>query len=151
MTAASYSIHTRAENPSDTPEMWLATSRSTFHFKVKSCQEAIIRLNGNPTSNPDDAAEVIIGSNSNQEVRIIPHLSNMDQDKTVATRNVLDCDSHREFWISWEDSVIRVGHGQPYEVEILSETHAISEITSFTLASGDLHDGYWELSKTEGM
>ena len=130
--------------------LWLKVSKETFHFKVQACEQAYIVLAQTVYFKDENSAEIVIGANGNMETRVIPDRTKPSEYQTEATRNILDCNSMREFWISWENKEICVGYGQPYEEEIMSVPYNIDEIVGISLSTSNAGKGTWEIAKHEG-
>ncbi len=71
---------------------------------------------------------------------------------TAATTQILDCDTFQPFWVSWFNSVIKVGTGTVLEQGTFlsfNETSPVS-IAGITFATGDPFGIYWYLTHFTG-
>ena len=130
---------------------WLFTSKETFRFFVGACRDASLVIATIPFYKVDQASEIILGANNNKETRIFPDRSNQEDYQIAETPNILDCDTLREFWISWDGGILRVGRGKEYDDELLSVSYSWLNISAIALTTGNDVYGRWVFFKKEGL
>ena len=86
--------------------------RAWITLDIKACKEANLILSGR-TKEIDNPYQIVIGGGNNEDVII---RGDIDKNtlKTAKSKDVLDCNAPRSFWISWKLGKIEVGKGSKY-------------------------------------
>ena len=143
-----YTIHNEPAFSLD--KRWIFTSKETLAFKVTACQDAHLVVATVPFYKDTDAAEIIFGTNNNRETKIIADRQNSNDFQVVSTPNILDCDSSREFWISWDGGMLRAGRGPVYSDELVSMAYNLVNVSAVSLTTANGKAGIWTLHRREG-
>ena len=126
-------------------------SESVLVFTVKVCQDAIVTLQEYPGINHYNSYEVIIGLNNDMtEVLNTPGGARLAY---ANTKDILSCNSYRQFWISWEDKLLEIGSGPSPGVSRFLQWDMSSTFYSIRAAAfstGGTHKGTWEFKNTNG-
>ena len=93
----------------------ILTNKGFFSFKLKSCKEAQIILTTGLDSTRDSTVTVKLGTNNNKQSVI----TTSNDEVTLNTDFIIDCDMYKMFWVSWMDGLVRLGTGLPYENEFM--------------------------------
>lgn len=113
-------------------------------FQVEACNDAhILLMQSNSTT--DDIYEIVIGGWNNtrsliREERLGPNLAT-----TFHENGPVHCELMRQFWVSWDQGVIRVGRGLKVDVnEFISLANAtLTQVQHVALATGWRATGLW--------
>ena len=84
---------------------------NSITFSVKAENDAHVLLSGEVARNVrgNQYIEVVLGgwSNGGSIIRV----GNQNWKERIATPNILDAGSYRDFWVSWDQHVVKVGRG----------------------------------------
>ena len=135
-----------------TDRRWIFTSKDTFSFHLQACRDVHFFVSTIPfTVNTAPCAEVVFGSNNNQEVKLIPDRPyNADDIHVVQVPNVLDCNRLRDFWISWDGGMLRAGIGSAYAEELISAPHNLINVSAVGTTSAEGVNATWSYSRHQG-
>lgn len=142
-TAAEYTYKT----------VWLTMNRQYFHFEVKACGNAIIALSEIQGNTTWHTYEIVLGSDFNSKSFIY----DVDNDTVVVnaeTPAVLDCQQHKQFWISWTntDSII-VGSGETFSNPFMEYLHIDNNrhIRAVSFSTSQNSPGDWVFPANTGI
>ena len=127
---------------------WYLTHREVFTFRLKSCRESRVLLSAVPGDvSADNAYEVIIGAENNTKT-IIRNV--MNNDVSITTNKILDCDTSNRFWIRHTGNEFYVGKGEPYQNKFIDlqpqKVHTVQAISITTNTAF----GQWEFDQNTG-
>ena len=71
---------------------------------------------------------------------------------TVQTPDILDCQEFKKFWLSWEEGLIRLGHGLATGVDSIIQWQDPNPyiIKGVAISTGYGATGKWDFSQIEG-
>ncbi|XP_043910701.1 C3 and PZP-like alpha-2-macroglobulin domain-containing protein 8 [Protopterus annectens] len=117
-------IHISTPNKYEYQYVQKPAKMTHFHVAVKAHNDAHFALSPSPYDTLE-VIEIVIGGRQNSETRI--SASKMGEPVVAAnTANILSWDEFRNFWISWKNGVVQVGHGTaPSIVSIIVQTAKI--------------------------
>lgn len=131
----------------------LSLSRAYMTFKVRACNDAHVTLATNDWLDPASSYELVIGGWYNQRSAIRP-CHQCQEWASADTPDLLSCEGHRQFWISWDSLVLNIGTGWQVGSQTFL-THALNDeqvmpINYASVSTGWESDGDWLLPTTVG-
>ncbi len=114
-------------------------------FSVKAGNDAHILLSEEAARrvHDDKYAEIVLGGWSG--TKSIIRLGNQNAHNTVDTPNILDATSYREFWLSWDHNMVKVGRGLHVGQEVFMEKRYPFNIKHMSVWNGFGSPGAWQI------
>ena len=121
-------------------------------FQVQVCEDASIILMEYPGVVHTNSYEILLGQHNTQT--LVYDTPGGELLQSVNTLSILSCAEVREFWISWEGLQLEMGGGPTNgQSRFLSYdmTSKVIDVRSVAFATGQQHEGTWELKRTNGQ
>ena len=122
-----------------------------FTFSARACHSASVALSLSGYHNHTIDLEVIIGDDRNRK-SVIRDLR--DRERVVVeapTPGILKCYKVKEFWIDWNEGLLRVGEGTPHHRQFLEwQVNQYTPVTSLALSTGQRATGEWTVGIEQG-
>ena len=144
------SIHTEGYTYEN---VWISVIEHGFiTFSVRTCKNAYVLLSFEPDLASEFAYEIILGDDD-----LVSHIlegSGGYPIATASTPDLLDCNTHRQFWISWtgENGVLSAGTGTRREnsefLRVAISNQTLSWFTCVAIATSG--EGWWEFASMKG-
>ena len=122
-----------------------------FTFSTRACHSASVALSLSGYHNHSIDLEVIIGDDRNRK-SVIRDLRNKDHVVAQApTPGILHCYKVKNFWIDWQEGMLRVGEGLPEHRQFLEwQVSQYTPVTSLALSTGHRATGEWTVGMDQG-
>ena len=126
------------------------TSDSTWEFQLRGCGEAQVALYAD-TLKENLCYTVWLGRENNTHVEI--HDSRGVKLTSALYADHLSCDKLRKFWISWDQSVVKVGEGTaPHHLIAEYSNPGGPVINTLSVASAESNSkAEWEFVRRSGL
>ena len=124
-------------------------AKADVQFRVKACSSAFIILDD--LLSGESVYEIEIGGSNNQ-MTSIRNKRNVNPVAEIETPDILSCDEHRPFWISWLNFRVSVGHGYyPGVRSIISwQDGSPTGVSDLKIATGNDVTGDWVFAEIKG-
>ena len=125
--------------------------RTSNIFSLKACHDGHVGLAEVVGLSSLTMYEIVIGGWQNSK-SVIRRARQGTIEVEASTPNILDCNSARNFWLSWEDGVIQFGTGGIVgQTRILSYTDPNPyTVNSLTVATAEGQIGDWRFFSGQG-
>ena len=91
---------------------WVSvTGRRNFGMVVKACQDVYLALSHIPSNPRTLTYEIVIGGQRNTITAIRTSMNATSYAKQSSTPQILDCNTAKVFWLTWNKGTIKVGKG----------------------------------------
>lgn len=126
----------------------LVTEDASFTFSVKSCGDIYIILHNNPGQVTNDAYYIVMGYDLDSKT-IITKKSDKDIVHIFDTPDILNCDSFKDFTLSWKGNAIELtGEGKTI---FNWEDDKMLPIQSVALGTKHAETDIWNIPRDSGM
>ena len=98
-------------------QVWFIPLLEQFLFDVRACSEAHVHLSTTVATRAAPTYDLIIGAQNNMQTTLVDE--NGVVQVQVDTPEILHCYENRDFWITWNDGIIRLGEGMEYGSVVL--------------------------------